>query len=52
MQVRTQFNIDSATKIVDELKYNDRERRKCNVGIYNVLEYKTLCRKGQCLLYQ
>ena len=33
VQVRAQVNIDSATKIVDE--YNDRERKKCNVIIYN-----------------
>ena len=33
VQVRAQLNIDSATKIVDE--YNDRERRKCNVIVYN-----------------
>ena len=35
VQVRTPDNIDSATKIVD-----DRERRKCNVVIYNAPESK------------
>ena len=35
VQVRTQDNIDSATEIVD-----DRERRKCNVVIYNAPESK------------
>ena len=38
VQVRAQVNIDSGTKIVD--KYNNRERRRCNVVIYNAPQSK------------
>lgn len=36
VQVKTRVSIDSASKIVDE--YNDREKRKCNLVIFNAPE--------------